>query len=469
MQMRAGSPNRQPSQVDFINTVFSKLDEYEVRYCVLHSWETLPERLESDLDIGVHPKDKAKLALALADVAAIGYTPVQSLNYFVNAHYTVFAWFHRDGSPHFAALDVIFEHRRGGLIVPSGEELVANRSREKNFWIPDPSVEFAYLLSKKTWKRSISPKQVGRLRWLVTCLGTAHAESIAQQLFARKLARKVLAAITAGTIGELIPNLKWQTWRTSLRRTPLKAMRLIAEDVWRRLQRWAHPTGLFVVFVGPDGVGKSTIISHVKQGISPSFRREKVFHWRPYVIWRRQKQTGPSGPHQHPSRTALNSSVASLLYFVDCWLGYILLIRPMLARSTLVIFDRYLYDMQIDPRRYRFGGPTWLARLLGRLAPRPDLLFVLDASERVILHRKDELSAQELRRQRTGYGRLAEQSRNTATISTGKSVESATNAVWSVMVGFLAERLRRRLPSLYSLRILVINGRQKRNSWLRRA
>ncbi|MGA8312512.1 MAG: hypothetical protein WB755_20945, partial [Terriglobales bacterium] len=171
MQMRAGSPNRQPSQVDFINTVFSKLDEYEVRYCVLHSWETLPERLESDLDIGVHPKDKAKLALALADVAAIGYTPVQSLNYFVNAHYTVFAWFHRDGSPHFAALDVIFEHRRGGLIVPSGEELVANRSREKNFWIPDPSVEFAYLLSKKTWKRSISPKQVGRLRWLVTCLG----------------------------------------------------------------------------------------------------------------------------------------------------------------------------------------------------------------------------------------------------------------------------------------------------------
>src|SRR5256885_15021854 len=100
MQLRAGNPNRQPSQTDFINTLFSKLDEYEVRYCVLHSWETLPERIESDLDIGVHPKDRAKLALALADVAAHGYKPVQSLNYFVNAHYTVFAWFHRDGSPH---------------------------------------------------------------------------------------------------------------------------------------------------------------------------------------------------------------------------------------------------------------------------------------------------------------------------------------------------------------------------------
>ena len=141
----------------------------------------------------------------------------------------------------------------------------------------------------------------------------------------------------------------------------------------------------------------------------------------------------------------------------------------MLARSTLVIFDRYLYDMQIDPRRYRFGGPTWLARLLGRLAPRPDLLFVLDASERVILHRKDELSARELRRQRAGYRRLAKQSQNTATISTGESVESATNAVWSVIVGFLAERLQRRIPSVYSPRILIINGQQKRNSWLRRA
>ena len=162
MQVRTSNLSRQQSQADFITTVFSTLDEYEVRYCVLHSWETLPERIESDLDIGVHPKDRTKLALALADMAAKGYKLVQSLNYFVNAHYTVFTWFHSDGSPRFAALDIIFEHRRGGLIVPSGEELVANRSREENFWIPDPSAEFAYLLSKKTWKRSISPKQIER-------------------------------------------------------------------------------------------------------------------------------------------------------------------------------------------------------------------------------------------------------------------------------------------------------------------
>ena len=46
------------SVADFLRTLFRLLDESEVRYCVLHSWYLLPEKLPSDLDLAVHPSDK---------------------------------------------------------------------------------------------------------------------------------------------------------------------------------------------------------------------------------------------------------------------------------------------------------------------------------------------------------------------------------------------------------------------------
>src|SRR5437016_2563284 len=169
----AGAAVQKRSEADFLSTLFRKLDDNGVRYCVLHSWESLPNAIGTDLDIGVHPNDKEKLAVTLAEVRTNGYVPVQSLNYFVNAYYLVFAWFEEEVA-RFAALDIIFEHRRGGLIVPNGEALVASRRREKTFWIPDPATEFAYLLSKKTWKQFIAAKQVRRLQSLVTCLGATN-------------------------------------------------------------------------------------------------------------------------------------------------------------------------------------------------------------------------------------------------------------------------------------------------------
>src|SRR5437870_365469 len=121
---------------DFLSTLFSALDCNQVRYCVLHSWGELPERLSSDLDIAVHPEDVQKLAFALRSLRGKGYTPAQVLNYCVGAYAFFFLWF--DGLViNSVILDVIFEHRRGGLIMASGETLVSGRQRQNTFWVPD--------------------------------------------------------------------------------------------------------------------------------------------------------------------------------------------------------------------------------------------------------------------------------------------------------------------------------------------
>src|ERR1700674_4465598 len=61
----------------FLRLLFRLLDEHQIRYCVLHSWEGLPDALPSDLDMAVHPGDHAKLGSVFRTLLNEGYLPVQ--------------------------------------------------------------------------------------------------------------------------------------------------------------------------------------------------------------------------------------------------------------------------------------------------------------------------------------------------------------------------------------------------------
>src|SRR5438874_6786993 len=181
----------------FLSTLFGALDRHQVRYCVLHSWEELPQKLSSDLDIAVHPGDLRKLQLIFRFLHEKSYRAIQALNYAVGAHYFVF-WWSEGPVLNSVAVDVIYEHRRGGLIVASGEALVAARQRKGTFWIADPGTEFSYLLVKKACKGMASSRQLGRLEFLVKHLGRPTAERLAGELFIGNVSKEIVHALASG-------------------------------------------------------------------------------------------------------------------------------------------------------------------------------------------------------------------------------------------------------------------------------
>ena len=194
------------------------------------------------------------------------------------------------------------------------------------------------------------------------------------------------------------PNVEDELCTKSIEVDSLPAFRRV-----RRVRRWLQPTGLFIVVMGPDGAGKSTLIEHLVQAVSPAFRRHRVFHWRPMLLWRRKAAGDTTQPHSHPPYAGWWSTARLFAHLLDYWLGYCLVIRPLLARSGLVVFDRYFHDLLADPKRYRFGGPLWLARSVSWLVPKPDLLFILDAPVQVILSRKQEVLPENVLSQRRVY------------------------------------------------------------------
>ena len=198
--------------------------------------------------------------------------------------------------------------------------------------------------------------------------------------------------------------------------------------------------------LGPDGVGKSTVVGRLTEAFGPCFRRQRIFHWRPMVI-APQKETGMpvTDPHDEPPRGVLSSIAALFAIFLDYTLGFAFVLRPFLARSGLIVFDRYYHDLLVDPIRYRYGGPMWLAKLLARFIPPPDLLFlVLDAGDEVILSRKHEVPPEELQRQRVSYRQFTLGAKRATLVNTDRGIERTLGEATQFIVGFLTQRFQRR-------------------------
>jgi thymidylate kinase len=69
----------------------------------------------------------------------------------------------------------------------------------------------------------------------------------------------------------------------------------------------------------------------------------------------------------------------------------------------LLIGDRYYHDLLVDPMRYRYGGPAWIARFVGTLMPQPDLWVLLNAPAIILQARKQEVPLEETMRQCNAY------------------------------------------------------------------
>jgi len=103
----------------------------------------------------------------------------------------------------------------------------------------------------------------------------------------------------------------------------------------------------------------------------------------------------------------------------------------------------------IDPRRYRYAGPSWLPRALCGMIPRADVTLVLDAPEGVILRRKQEVALEEIQRQKGAYLRWAKQSPAAAVLESSRSVSEVCGETAGVVLEALERRtMRRRLEWL---------------------
>ena len=159
----------------------------------------------------------------------------------------------------------------------------------------------------------------------------------------------------------------------------------------RRLLKGPQP----VIFVGPDGSGKSTLTEPLGRLRWPAIRRQYMGPARESemraifrlamrffdTLRQRFNKTGPIG------------FVARVCWQLTCYCDYLeRVLRHMLfwSRNGVVIFDRYACDMY-------FRKPTrWNELLFIRMFPRPRFAFLCVGDPEAIHRRKPELTPEQI-------------------------------------------------------------------------
>ena len=429
--------------------VFETLDRAGLPYCVLDSYERYHACIPqcSDVDC-VMPAEVLPFRLAALLHANRGRIGADIVSWDGNMnHYITMTFKDLDGQPRFLHLDAHPGYWRAGRLFYSADEVLGGRRRYDRFWVPATDIEFGCYLVKKVAKGSLNEEHGRRLGELYRRDPTGCERQIAR-FWGGDSTDLIASAAAAANWAEVrcrLAQIRAELLRRVAVRHPLQTGRSKISGVVRRARRWWRPmSGFHLVLLGPDGVGKTTLLDAVRQSLAPVFNGNTDARTFAPALLSRCPQAPSGRPHEKAARSVPESVAKALYWLLYYSLGYHLTVRPALARSTLVLNHRYLIDALADPKRYRYGGPLWILHLVWRLSVKPDLVILLDAPAEVVQARKREVPFEETARQREVYQSLVGGMSNGTIIDATQPIEKEVAEVNEFILRFLAARIARR-------------------------
>lgn len=204
-------------------------------------------------------------------------------------------------------------------------------------------------------------------------------------------------------------------------------------------------TPLIVSFSGIDGAGKTTQIQSLASWLESAGLKVTILSmWDDVVACRKWRETASRhafrgdqgiGTPEHPllrrdknvQSRPLNL-VRYCLYFADA-LSLRLHVRSLgeIHNSDVVIFDRYIYDELANLHPTNSVARKY-AQLLLKIAPEPDIAYIIDAEPEAARLRKPEYPVDFLRVNRESFLALSRVAKNVAVVAT-PSIEQATEKV----------------------------------------
>jgi thymidylate kinase len=437
-------------QIEVFNNLINLFQKNRICYCIVGDTRLYPGIINGDIDIVVSNESFKGIPLILQKFCKQHQLIlIQALQHEQTAIFFIITWIDEANRIKFLHPDVCTDYIRFGRHFLSAKELLEDRRISRNsfgdrgnFYVPSPSHSFIYYFIKKVEKGYLNKHHADYLRseWEKDPFGV------------QRQIRRFWPGNEGDIIIKAVKNNDWATINNNILKlnSSLHSILRFSFSMWireliRKTKRFLQPTGVFVVFLGADGSGKSTIISKVRKSLAPAFRHTKHYHFRPHLISRKKNKRTVINPHYKEPLGIGTSTSKLFLYLIDYIIGYMVKIYIELVQSTLVIFDRYSYDILVDPKRYRYGGPIILLKLINSVIPAPKLIILLDASAETLMARKQEVPFNELVRQRDAYLNLMSRLPKGYIINASRPIDKVVCDVEQIILEYMANRIVRRL------------------------
>ena len=443
------------ARAQLLQEILRELDTAGVTYALLHAGGEIDAAVQSDVDIAFD-RDPNTILLPIFERLSLerDVRLIHCLHYDCpHGYYYVLRASPEKGS--FLHLDCLYDPIGVNRYLLPTSYLLTGATAAPWGRRTEEGRKAVYLLLKRAIKGGATGEQLDVLRASLRHAGESEWSAITD-LFgagARALVEALLEPRSSERVDVLLAMLRRRAGSEYRRRHPLLYARSHGMNFIRQLRRFVRPTGLFVVILGPDGSGKSTVAALLVSQLERAFRRTWRFHWRPTLLpklARRPTMGWRVAADNHvPAEVSKYRGPVSLARFLYYWmdfvLGYWLVIYPRKAQTTLVLGERYFPDVLVHPQRYGFSVPHWFMRLAARCVPSPDLLVLLKDDPKVIYARKPELPPARIASQMQAYENEARHWGGACVIDTQSGASAVASRIADLILAERHRRTRRQL------------------------
>lgn len=440
-----------------LEQVLARLQQEGIPYCLLRNRHLIPSGLATgaDVDLVVPTSVKAeRLTEALE-----GLHPTQ-----VFWRRSVATYYFAAG-PRFLKVDIAHGNQQWrGAVYLQNQEILAGAWDDDGLPVASEVHQACAALCEKLIGPGVVPQRYEHLIARAAAESPDELRALLDRAFGRQLGSELFQLAIAGDVARFEPlftRCRRALWRRAVRRHPFATLGEMAANYAQEFKLLFRPPGLAVAFFGPDGAGKTTVRSLVAEApvASVPFKEIKPqqhllavtlpglaavarFFLRPFPqSWGRPELD--RNPHGKPPHSPAASVFKFTYYTIDQLLSEPKR-RRKLARNPLHLHDRHMFEVAIVPRHHRFAGPNWLARLIARVIPKPDLVILLDSPAEVLQSRKQEVTFAESARQREVYRSVVGKMPNGRIVDGTQPLEKVAADARRLIVEFVAARTARR-------------------------
>jgi len=170
-------------------------------------------------------------------------------------------------------------------------------------------------------------------------------------------------------------------------------------------------------------------------------------HLSPTLSFGRQSWDFPQNTDylDNSPRSLLISITIAILLLIQEWITQL----AEKINLTLRIYEGCHHDLSFNPKKYRYGGPMWFARLIGQLFPSPDLWILLDVPEKQTRSSNRDILYTGTLSQREAYRSFVKTRKSYIILDAGKRPASVTEEAYSAIIDTLALCTERQLKNRF--------------------